>query len=219
MFSQSNLFHNTDLAPVTDLINSKRVKLQNYVNEQKSNYNKRLTAASNLAEDGGPLLSKYDFDDNKIGDDYVRRVNNMAPENRSRIIKNLSTENFYKSSAKLFHSLSDRKFVNRTFPLHSTHYNPTDLDDITTLWKPQDKFEVFLKVKKTDQPLFQQSTQQSTYEVTSKQKKNNIAFVKPIPNPIEVKKGERLIPKARPLKPVPFIPNVDVYIYYENLAG
>ena len=91
----------------------------------------------------------------------------MTLEDRSRIIKNLSTDNFSKTSAKLFHSLSDRKFFNITFQDHSTRYNPTDLDVINTLWKPQDKFEAFLKLKKTDKPL----SQQPTTEVSGKQKR------------------------------------------------
>ena len=99
MFSDSKLTHDTDLSSLTDIVNSKRIysgqNLGKYASEQKNNYKKRVAAASNLAEDGGPLLSRYDYNDYRITSEYERKVNAMDPASRSKIIKNLATENFF----------------------------------------------------------------------------------------------------------------------------
>ena len=76
MFSDSKLTHDTDLSTLTEIVNSKRIysgrNLGVYVSEQKNNYKNRVAAASNLAEDGGPLLSIYDFDDRRITSEYEK---------------------------------------------------------------------------------------------------------------------------------------------------
>ena len=67
MFSDSILTHDTDLSTLTEIINSKRIysgqNLGKYASEQKNNYKKRVATASKLAEDGGPLLSRHDYND------------------------------------------------------------------------------------------------------------------------------------------------------------
>ena len=114
------------------------------MSEQKNNYKNRVSAASNLAEDGGPLLSRYDFDDRRITSEYERKVNAMDPASRSKIIKNLSTERFFKTNAQLLHNFSDRNFVKNTFLISENVYSDGDMDIVHSLWTSKNKFDTFL---------------------------------------------------------------------------
>ena len=199
MFSDSKLTHDTDLSMLTSIINSKRIysgqNLGKYASEQKNNYKKRVAAASNLAEDGGPLLSRYDYNDYRITSEYERKVNAMDPISRSKIIKNLATENFLKTSSQLLHNLSDRKFVRSTFPDSSDVYSASDMDKVHSLWTPKNKFETFLKLPK----------RRFTNNITKtlgigEDKTKSMALMRPLPAPREViRDGEgvvRPIPSA-----------------------
>ena len=225
MFSDSNLTHDTDLSKLTELVNSKRIysgqNLGKYALEQKNNYKKRVAAASNLAEDGGPILSKYDFDDYRISSEYERKVNAMDPASRAKIIKNLSTEKFFKSNAQLLHNLSDRNYVKGSFPASADVYSDTDLDRVHSLWTPKNKFETFLKLKKRDMEPSKLLT--TTLGLDGKpllanvneNKGRNMALIKPIPNPLEVFKdiegNVKPIPAVRPKKV--FIPPNITQVY------
>ena len=179
MFSDSKLTHDTDLSTLTEIVNSKRIysgrNLGVYVSEQKNNYKNRVAAASNLAEDGGPLLSRYDFDG--------RRIYAMDPARRSKIIRNLSIERFFKTNAQLLHNFSDRNFVKNTFPTSENVYSDGDTDIVHSLWTPKNKFETFLELKKRDPPSLVKS-------LVNENKNKNMALIKPIPNPLEVIKDD-----------------------------
>ena len=198
MFSDSKLTHDTDLSTLTDIINSKRIysgqNLGKYASEQKNNYKKRVAAASNLSEDGGPLLSRYDYNDYRISSDYERKVNAMDPTSRSKIIKNLATENFLKTSSQLLHNLSDRKFVRATFPDSSDVYSPGDMDKVHSLWTPKNKFETFLTLPK--RRLLNNLGKKSLG--VGEDKTKGMALMKPLPAPQEVIRDDSGI-----LRPIP----------------
>ena len=198
MFSDSKLTHDTDLSLLTDIINSKRIysgqNLGKYASEQKNNYKKRVAAASNLAEDGGPLLSRYDYNDYRITSEYERKVNAMDPVSRSKIIKNLATENFLKTSSQLLHNLSDRKFVHATFPDSSDVYSASDMDKVHSLWTAKNKFETFLKLPKQRKVMRDPTKTLGIGEDKSK----GMALMKPLPAPREVIRDDNGI-----LKPIP----------------
>ena len=139
-----------------------------------------------MAEDGGSLLSRYNFVDRRITTGYERWVNAMDPASRSMIIKNLSTENFFKSQSQLLHNLSDIKFVKNTFPTIENVYGDSDMDRVHSLWTTKNKFETFLKLKKRD----------PTFNVDSKvlgvndNKSKGLALIKPLLDPLEVIKDD-----------------------------
>ena len=178
------------MSTLTDIINSKRIysgqNLGKYASEQKNNYKKRVAAASNLSEDGGPLLSRYDFNDYRISSEYERKVNAMDPASRSKIIKNLSTENFFKTSSQLLHNLSDRKFVHATFPDSSDVYSAGDMDKVHSLWTPKNKFETFLKLPKRR---FTNNLGNKSLGI-GEDKSKGMALMKPLPAPQEVIRDE-----------------------------
>ena len=178
------------MSTLTDIINSKRIysgqNLGKYASEQKNNYKKRVAAASNLSEDGGPLLSRYDFNDYRISSEYERKVNAMDPAIRSKIIKNLSTENFFKTSSQLLHNLSDRKFVHATFPDSSDVYSAGDMDKVHSLWTPKNKFETFLKLPKRR---FTNNLGNKSLGI-GEDKSKGMALMKPLPAPQEVIRDE-----------------------------
>ena len=217
MFSDSKLTHDTDLSKLTEIINSKRIysgqNLGKYVSEQKNNYKKRVAAASNLAEDGGPLLSRYDYNDYRITSDYERKVNAMDPVSRAKIIKNLATENFFKTSTQLLHNFSDRKFVNNTFPDSANVYSNSNMDKVHSLWTPKNKFETFLKLPKQSGFLKDKSKTLGVNEDKTK----NMALIKPLPAPQEVMRDAEGLIKPIPsaFKPIPQAPHPNITPVYD----
>ena len=140
-----------------------------------------------------------------IGESRVsmRKVNAMDPASRSKIIKNLSTERFFKTNAQLLHNFSDRHFVKNTFPTSENVYSDGDMDRVHSLWTPKNKFETFLELKKRDPPSLVKSLVNNS-NILGKQigvnenKNKNMALIKPIPNPLEVIKDDEGI-----IRPIP----------------
>ena len=152
-----------------------------------------MAAVSNLADDGAPILSKCDY--YRITSDYERKVNAMDSVSRAKIIKNLSTENFFQTNSQLLHNVSDRNFVKNTFPTSENVYSDANMVRVHSLWTPKNKFETFLGLKKRD--LAPLDVKGKIFWVNENKSKGT-ALIKPIRDPLEIVKDESLAYKTYP---------------------
>ena len=107
----------------------------------------------------------------------------MDSTSRTKIIKNLATENFFKTNSQLLHNLSDRNFIRNVFPDSANVYSDNDMARVHSLWTPKNKFETFLKLPKRR---FMNNNKLGKTLGVGEDKTKGMALMKPIPAPREV---------------------------------
>jgi len=165
----------SDLSRLSSLINSGKIytgkALNQYVNIQRENYAKRVRNIIQEGDENG--TDEFSFGNKRVSREWLENFRKLPRPEQEVIIKNLSQEKFLSDYERYFNRITDATFLKNSIGEAFNKYDTNTLTKINADYSVLDKFNSLLHVKPTNNVITDQ-----------------MDFLRPIPNPIEVKTSE-----------------------------